>query len=76
MAIYEVVVPLMFFLTGFPPFWFFALQSLGHLLSALVSNKFYWWYGRKAAPGVSRVLMIVAGCGWSVAGYLFGPSPR
>ena len=70
-AIYEAVVPLTFLLTGIPPFAFFALQAFGHLAGALVSNKFYWWYGRKAALGLGRALMIGAGCGWMVAAYLF-----
>jgi hypothetical protein len=72
-AIYEVFVLLVIVgIAGTQPFWFFAVQSVGHLFSALISNKFYWWYGRKAALGLSRVLMILAGVGWIAAGYLFG----
>ncbi len=72
-AVYEVFVLLVIIrIAGKQPFWFFAVQSLGHLLSALVSNKFYWWYGRKATLALSRVLMILAGVGWIAAGYLFG----
>jgi hypothetical protein len=71
-AIYEVFVVLVIIGIGTQPFWFFVAQSIGHLLSALISNKFYWWYGIKAPPGSSRVLMILAGIGWIASGYLFG----
>jgi hypothetical protein len=57
---------------GTQPFWFFAAQALGHLFAALVSNKFYWWYGKKASPGLSRAFMILAGVGWIAGGYLVG----
>jgi len=70
-AIYEIVAPLIFLRIGIPPFWFFAFQALAHLISALVSNKFYWWYGKKASTGLSRILLIAAACGWGVAGCLF-----
>jgi hypothetical protein len=71
MAIYEAIVPLIFLRTGVPPFWFFALQASGHLIGALTTNKFYWWYGRLAPVGLSRLLMILAGCGWILAGWLW-----
>jgi hypothetical protein len=70
-AIYEALVPLIFLRIGVPPFSFFALQALGHGLAAIVSNKFYWWYGRKASTGLSRILLFVAGCGWIIAGFTF-----
>lgn len=71
-AIYEVVVPLFFLNTGVPPFWFFVLQGVGHWASAAISNKFFWWYGRRAEPRPSRLLLAAAGCGWIIAAYLFG----
>jgi len=72
-AVYEVFVLLVVVgIGGTQPFWFFGVQSIGHLLSALISNKFYWWYGIRAPLGVSRTLMILAGVGWIAAGYLFG----
>ncbi len=73
MAIYQVVVPLLLVRIGIPPFWFFAAQAFGHCLAALISNKFYWWYGRRANTSIGRTLMVVAGCGWLVAGYLLSP---
>jgi len=70
-AVYEVVVPLFFLSTGVPPFWFFILQGVGHLASAVTSNKFFWWYGKRAESQPGRLLMIAAGCGWIIAAYLF-----
>ena len=72
MALYEAVVPMMILYTGtgVPPFWFFAAQCAGHLLTAIISNKFFWWYGTKAAPGLCRTLLAIAGAGWIAAGYL------
>jgi hypothetical protein len=71
-AIYQIVVPLFFLSTGVPPFWFFAVQGIGHLGSAVIANKFFWWYGRKAESRPSRLLLAAAGCGWIIAAYLFG----
>jgi hypothetical protein len=75
LAVYEVIVPLVMLRIGTPPFWFFAAQGAGHLVSALLLNKFFWWYGRKANPTLSRVLIIGAGFGWIIAGYLFAVKP-
>jgi hypothetical protein len=71
-AIYEVAVPLFFLSTGAPPFWFFAVQGAGHWATAAISNKFFWWYGRRAEPRLSRFLLAAAGSGWIIAAYLFG----
>jgi hypothetical protein len=76
MALYEIAVSLLLVRMSIRPFWFFAAQALGHLISVLISNKFYWWYGRKASTGLGRMLMIAAGGGWGVAGYLVSTSPR
>jgi len=70
LAIYEVVVPLFFRLTGVPPRSFFVLQGLGHILSAALANKFYWWYGKRSTLTVSRALMIAVGFVWIGGGYL------
>jgi hypothetical protein len=73
LGIYEVIVPLLFRFTGSPmPFWFFACQGAGHLLSAVTLNRFYWWYGKKAPAGSSRLLIGLAGVGWITVGYLLG----
>ena len=69
-AIYEIIVPLTFYLTGRPPLSFFVLQGLGHIVSAAFVNKFYWWYGKRSPLLVSRALVIAAGCGWIGVGYL------
>jgi hypothetical protein len=73
LAVYNVIVRLTFLQAGAPPFWVFAVQGVGHMISAMVSNKFFWWYGRRAKSGVSRLPVIGAGCGWIVAGYLSSP---
>src|ERR1700733_10713886 len=39
LAIYEAIVALVILRIGTPPFWFFAAQGAGHLLSALVWKK-------------------------------------
>ncbi len=71
LGIYEVAVPLLLLYTrSNMPFWFFASQGAGHALSALILNKFYWWYGKKAPAGTSRLLIAMAGAGWIAAGYL------
>jgi hypothetical protein len=75
LAIYEAIVALVILRIGTPPFWFFAAQGAGHLLSALVSNKFFWWYGRKAKSALSRILIIGVGCEWVIAGYFFAVKP-
>ena len=54
MGIYEAKVPLLFLRTGVPALWFCALQWLGHFLSAFVSNKFYWMYGRQSPQGLGE----------------------
>jgi hypothetical protein len=71
-AIYQIVVPLFFLSTGVPPFWFFAVQGIGHLGRGVIANKFFWWYGRRAESRPSRLLLTAAGCGWIIAAYLFG----
>ena len=69
LAIYEIIVPLTFFLTGLPPLSFFVLQGLGHIPSAAFVNKFFWWYAKRSSLTVSRALLIAAGCGWIGVGY-------